>query len=149
MTTIRKPLRPKRARSRALVQLHLATTPYRVGPGFPPKEHQFRPGKSGNPDGARKRPPSIAPDLNALLQAALGKKVTLTIGDKERILTKPQPASNSWSINSRVVIVTRDATCLIWPTNSGSTSEQAARLPSKSSSARHFRQKTKLWSQGF
>ena len=61
---------------------------YRVGPGFPPREHQFKPGHSGNPDGARKRPPSIAPDLKALLQAALSKKVTLTIGDKERVLTK-------------------------------------------------------------
>jgi len=62
--------------------------PTASGPGCPPKEYQFKPGQSGNPAGARNRPPSIAPDLKALLQAALGKKVTLTIGDKERILTK-------------------------------------------------------------
>jgi hypothetical protein len=89
MTTInRKPLRPKRTRTRTPVKSRLANTPYRVGPGFPPREHQFKPGQSGNPKGPRKKPPSIAPDLKALLQAALGKRVTLTIGDKERILTK-------------------------------------------------------------
>ena len=65
-----------------------ATAEYRVGPGFPPREHQFKPGQSGNPQGARKRPPSIAPDLKILLQAALSKKITLTIGDKERLLTR-------------------------------------------------------------
>ena len=45
-------------------------------------------GTERQPRGARKRPPSIAPDLKALLQAALSKKVTLTIGDKERMVTK-------------------------------------------------------------
>src|ERR1700722_32218 len=61
---------------------------YRVGPGRPPREHQFKPGTSGNPEGARQRQPSIAPDLKALLQAALGKKTTFRLGDRERILTK-------------------------------------------------------------
>ena len=60
---------------------------YRVGPERPPREHQFR-SQSGNPEGARKRLPSIAPDLKALLQAARSEKVTLSIGDKERILTR-------------------------------------------------------------
>lgn len=87
-TTLRKPPRPKRTGAPPLAKPQVANTPYRVGPGFPPREHQFKPGHSGNPDGARKRPPSIASDLKALLQAALGKKVTLTIGDKERMLTK-------------------------------------------------------------
>ncbi len=27
---------------------------YKVGPGHPPKEHQFQPGQSGNPDGSPK-----------------------------------------------------------------------------------------------
>jgi hypothetical protein len=89
MTTItRKALRQKRTPARTPVNPQSPNTAYRVGPGFPPREHQFKPGHSGNPDGARKRPPSIAPDLKALLQAALSKKVTLTIGDKERVLTK-------------------------------------------------------------
>lgn len=61
---------------------------YRVGPGRPPRQYQFKPGQSGNPEGARKRQPSIAPDLKLLLQAALSKKIKLTIGEKERLLTK-------------------------------------------------------------
>jgi hypothetical protein len=79
----RKPTRPHR-----LASPGGATAGYRVGPGSPPREHQFKPGQSGNPQGARKRPPSIAPDLKILLQAALSKKIALTIGDKERLLTR-------------------------------------------------------------
>ena len=79
----RKPTRPPR-----LASPGGATAGYRVGPGFPPREHQFKPGQSGNPQGARKRKPSIAPDLKILLQAALSKKIALTIGDKERLLTR-------------------------------------------------------------
>src|SRR6516164_5451613 len=83
-----KNLQRRRVRTRTVVQPGAASGEYRVGPGFPPREHQFQKGKSGNPAGARKRQPSIAPDLKALLQAALAKKVTLTIGDKERLLTR-------------------------------------------------------------
>jgi hypothetical protein len=79
----RKPTRPHR-----LASPGGATAGYRVGPGFPPREHQFKPGQSGNPQGARKRKPSIAPDLKILLQTALSKKIALTIGDKERLLTR-------------------------------------------------------------
>jgi hypothetical protein len=60
---------------------------YRVGPGRPPKEFQFKPGESGNPRGARRKP-SIAPDLRAALERALGEKVTLRQGDKEQVVTK-------------------------------------------------------------
>ena len=89
MTTMSaKPSRRKRVSSRPLSDPAASNAPYRVGPGFPPREHQFKPGQSGNPQGARKRPPSIAPDLKILLQAALSKKITLTIGDKERLLTR-------------------------------------------------------------
>ena len=61
---------------------------YRVGPGRPPKEHQFKPGQSGNPEGARRKPRSIAPDLKALFERALSKKVMLRQGEKERIISK-------------------------------------------------------------
>jgi hypothetical protein len=89
MTTIaRRALRRKRMTARTKVDPQTSNTSYRVGPGFPPREHQFKPGQSGNPAGARNRPPSIAPDLKVLLQSALSRKVTLTIGDKERLLTK-------------------------------------------------------------
>ena len=61
---------------------------YRVGPGRPPKQYQFKPGQSGNPTGARRKPRSIAPDLKALFERALSGKVTLRHGEQERIITK-------------------------------------------------------------
>jgi Family of unknown function (DUF5681) len=61
---------------------------YRVGPGRPPKEYQFKPGQSGNPKGARQKPRSIAPDLKDLFERALSGKVTLRQGEQERIITK-------------------------------------------------------------
>jgi hypothetical protein len=89
MTAITRKASPwKRIPPRTIAKPNISNEGYRVGPGFPPREFQFKPGQSGNPAGARKRPPTIAPDLKALLQTALSKKVTLTIGDKERILTK-------------------------------------------------------------
>jgi len=60
---------------------------YKVGPGRPPKEHQFKPGQSGNPKGAKRKPPAIAPDLKAALKHALNKPITLKQGEKERIVT--------------------------------------------------------------
>ena len=61
---------------------------YRVGPGRPPKEYQFRPGQSGNPKGARRKSRSIALDLKALFERALSGKVTLRQGEQEKIITK-------------------------------------------------------------
>ena len=87
-TSNSKPARRRRITSRSTPKPAATNPEYRVGPGCPPREHQFKPGQSGNPEGARKRPPSIAPDLKALLQTALSKKVALTIGDKERMVTK-------------------------------------------------------------
>jgi hypothetical protein len=60
---------------------------YRVGPGRPPREFQFKPGQSGNPKGAKRKSPSMAPDLKALLERALNKTVTLRQGEKQRIVT--------------------------------------------------------------
>ena len=61
---------------------------YRVGPGCPPKEFQFKPGQSGNPKGAKRKTPSIESDLKALLERALSKKVKLRQGERERIVTQ-------------------------------------------------------------
>jgi hypothetical protein len=60
---------------------------YRVGPGRPPKEHQFKPGQSGNPKGAKRKPSSIAPDLKLALERALKKTVKIKQGEKARIVT--------------------------------------------------------------
>ena len=61
---------------------------YRVGPGRPPKEFQFKPGQSGNPKGAKRKKPSIALDLKAVFERAFSKTVTLRQGEKEQIVTK-------------------------------------------------------------
>lgn len=59
---------------------------YRVGPGHPPREHQFKKGHTGNPLGAKLRKRSIAPDLKALLQRMLQQKVRSS--QSEKLLTK-------------------------------------------------------------
>ena len=63
---------------------------YKVGPGRPPKEYQFKPGQSGNPKGAKRKKPSIALDLKAALEQALNNKATLKQGGKERVVTMAQ-----------------------------------------------------------
>lgn len=60
---------------------------YKVGPGRPPKEHQFKPGQSGNPKGAKRKPKSMAPDLKAALEKALNNPIKLKQGEKERTVT--------------------------------------------------------------
>jgi hypothetical protein len=81
-----------RGQKHANAPLRLTTDPseqeYRIGPGRPPKEYQFKPGQSGNPKGARRKPKSIAPDLKALFERALSGKVTLRQGEQEKIITK-------------------------------------------------------------
>jgi hypothetical protein len=76
-----------RGRKRSNAPVSLKTDPpnqeYRVGPGHPPKEYQFKPGQSGNPKGARRK---LATDLKALFERALRGKVTLRQGRK--IMTK-------------------------------------------------------------
>ena len=60
---------------------------YKVGPGRPPREYWFKKGQSGNPKGAKRKPPSLLPDLKRLFEQALSEKVTLKQGEKERTLT--------------------------------------------------------------
>jgi hypothetical protein len=60
---------------------------YKVGPGRPPKEHQYKRGQSGNPKGRKRKPASLLPDLKRLFEQALSEKATLKQGDKERMLT--------------------------------------------------------------
>ncbi len=44
---------------------------YKVGPGRPPREYQFKKGQSGNPKGAKRKKPSIELDLKAALERRL------------------------------------------------------------------------------
>jgi Family of unknown function (DUF5681) len=60
---------------------------YKVGPGRPPKEHQFKPGQSGNPKGAKRKQKAMALDLKAALEQALSKTIKLKQGERERIVS--------------------------------------------------------------
>lgn len=60
---------------------------YKVGPGRPPKEHQFKPGHSGNPKGAKRKAPSLIPDLKELFERAFSQKVKVTQGERQRLIT--------------------------------------------------------------
>jgi Family of unknown function (DUF5681) len=63
------------------------TEGYKVGPGRPPKEHQFKPGQSGNPKGAKRKPRSLAPDLKRLFEQALSETVAVKQGERGLTLT--------------------------------------------------------------
>jgi hypothetical protein len=67
-----------------------AAEPYKVGPGRPPKEYQYKPGQSGNPKGAKKKQSSMRPDLGASLERALDEKVRFKQGERERTMTKAE-----------------------------------------------------------
>ncbi len=56
--------------SDALAPERHAEEEYKVGPGRPPKEHQFKPGQSGNPKGPKRKPPSLIPDLKEIFERA-------------------------------------------------------------------------------
>jgi hypothetical protein len=59
---------------------------YKVGPGRPPREHRFKPGQSGNPRGAKRKTPSLIPDLKKLFERAFNRKAKVTQGERERIM---------------------------------------------------------------
>jgi hypothetical protein len=62
---------------------------YKVGPGHPPLESQFKKGApSPNPKGRPRKRASIAPDLKKLLEDGLKKKVKAKNGDTQVSLTR-------------------------------------------------------------
>jgi len=58
---------------------------YRVGPGRPPREYQFKPGQSGNPNGAKGKS-KLLRDLKAVFERALSEKVKR--GERTEMMTK-------------------------------------------------------------
>jgi hypothetical protein len=76
----------KRCKRRTVSITTASAEEYKVGPGRPPREYQFKPGQSGNPKGAKRKPPPIALDLKLALERALNKTVKLKQGEKERIV---------------------------------------------------------------
>jgi hypothetical protein len=60
---------------------------YRVGPGCPPREFQFKPGQSGNPTGGKTKSSPIARNLKTALERALDAKITLKQGERQKTVT--------------------------------------------------------------
>src|SRR6266487_6123223 len=77
----------RRKRSNAPLTTDPSDQEYRVGPGRPPKEYQFKPGQSGNPKGPKRKPKPMAPDLKAALERALHEPIKLKQGERERTMT--------------------------------------------------------------
>jgi Family of unknown function (DUF5681) len=70
---------------------------YKIGPGRPPKEHQFKPGQSGNPKGAKRKAPSLIPALKDL-ERAFNQKVKVTRGEQEQSITMLAAGLQQFSI---------------------------------------------------
>src|SRR3954470_18213950 len=79
-------IRPRK-RSHAPLSTDPPDQESRVGPGRPPKQHQFKPGQSGNPKGAKRKAPSLIPDLKELFERAFNRKVKLAQGERARLIT--------------------------------------------------------------
>jgi len=64
-------------------------TEYKVGPGYPPKEHQWKLGcPSPNPAGRKRKVVSVLPDLKKIFEAEISKKVKAKQNGKEVQLSK-------------------------------------------------------------
>ena len=85
---------------------------YKVGPGSPPKEFQFKPGQSGYPKGAKRKKPTMDLDLKAALERALNKTITLKQGKRSaRSLWRSLESSN-WSPSMSKATGMPAVTCL-------------------------------------
>jgi hypothetical protein len=61
---------------------------YRVGPGRPPKQYQWKPGVSGNPKGAKRKKQSLIPELKKEFERVFSQKLKVTQGDRQRFITR-------------------------------------------------------------
>ncbi len=61
---------------------------YPIGKGKPPKEHQFQPGQSGNPNGR----PKGSKNVHQVLSKILNEQVTVTDAGKKMVVEKLEAA---------------------------------------------------------
>jgi hypothetical protein len=62
---------------------------YKVGPGFPPNEHKWKPGcPSPNSNGRPRKVPSMKADVKKIFEDALNEKIEVTKKNKKSVLSK-------------------------------------------------------------
>jgi hypothetical protein len=61
---------------------------YKVGPRRPPKEYQWKPGQSGNPKGAKRKKPSLIPQLKKEFERVFSQKLKVTQGDRQQFISR-------------------------------------------------------------
>jgi hypothetical protein len=61
---------------------------YKVGPGRPPKQYQWKPGQSGNPKGAKRKKQSLIPELKKEFERVFSQKLKVTQGDRQRFISR-------------------------------------------------------------
>jgi hypothetical protein len=85
-------------RKRHDLEVAPSSAEYKVGPGRPPKQFQFKPGQSGNPKGAERKAPSLIPDLKEVFERAFNQKAKVTQGERERVITMWQAGMQQLSV---------------------------------------------------
>ena len=61
---------------------------YKVGPGRPPKEYQWKLGQSGNPKGAKQKTRSPIPELKEEFERVFSQKLKVTQRDRQRLISR-------------------------------------------------------------
>lgn len=74
------------------MKLQIKHKPYKVGPGHPPKEFQFKPGQSGNPNG---RPAGLK-SMRAIIREEMNRLITVKEGKETAEITIKQAIARSW-----------------------------------------------------
>lgn len=72
--------------------LRIKCRPYKVGPGHPPKEFQFKPGQSGNPNGR----PANSRTMYSLMKEEFGRMVTVSDGKQKSEIAAKQALARKW-----------------------------------------------------
>lgn len=74
------------------MKLQIKHKSYKVGPGHPPKEFQFKPGQSGNPNG---RPAGLK-SMRAIIREEMNRLITVKEGKEFSEITVKQAIAKQW-----------------------------------------------------